>query len=305
VIDLCPIAGRTVAERYGAPWTPSLGELRGVHAVVLAVPTEAHYPLAASVLEQGVPLLVEKPLAPSLDQSRQIVSLAEQNSVPLMCGLQERYNPAVLTMLSMLDRPVHVTAARHAPYAPRIRTGVAWDLLIHDVDLTLRVFGAPEPERMQGSFGYFHPASQTGEEDVADAILSFPGGELSVLSASRIGQHKVRSLRVSEVDRLIEADLLHQTVTVYRHVPSRTTHRDGYHQHWQPVLNTVPLSSSAEPLAIQFDRFLGLVTDKAEPDEERRSILPAHRVVHQLRAQAAQELSPVSDNRQTMLRRAP
>ncbi|MGH3430593.1 MAG: Gfo/Idh/MocA family protein, partial [Mycobacteriales bacterium] len=194
VIDIDPIAGRAVADRYGVPWTPELSELCGVHAVVLAATTEAHYELAARVLECGAPLLIEKPLTTCLEQSRQIVSLAEQKSVPLMCGLQERYNPAMLTVLSMLDRPIHVAGIRHAPYAPRIRTGVAWDLMVHDVDLTLRVFGGGEPERVQIGLGYFHPLSLTGEEDVAEAVLGFPSGELAVLSASRIAQRKVRSL---------------------------------------------------------------------------------------------------------------
>ena len=138
-------AGREVAERYGAVWQPELDDLSGVDAVVIAAPTESHFALAEHVLNAGVPLLIEKPVCGTLGESEHIVASADKRGVPILCGLLERFNPAVLTAFALVDRPVHFSATRHSPYAPRIRTGVAWDLLVHDIDLAIQAFGGQEP----------------------------------------------------------------------------------------------------------------------------------------------------------------
>lgn len=272
-------AGRTIAERYDARWSPEIGDLSDVDAVVIAAATEYHHGLAVEVLNQDKPLLIEKPVCPGIEASEEIVALSAQRGVPLMCGLLERYNPAVLTALSLVDHPVHVTATRHSPYAPRIRTGVSWDLLVHDVDLAIRVFGGQDPTDVQGTFGYFHPTSVEGAEDVAETVLGFANGGLATVSASRIGQRKVRSLTITEVDRLIEADLLRRDVTIYRHVSNDAATPDGRGYRQQTIIEIPELISAREPLAAQLDHFLDIVAGKADADAERSAILPSHRVV--------------------------
>lgn len=261
VVDPLAAAGRAVADRFGVPWAPELASLRGIDAVVLAASTPVHYPLALDVVAADVPLLVEKPVCDDLVRTLDVVRLADSRDVPLMCGLLERFNPGVLTAAAVVRRPVHVTATRHSPYAPRIRTGVGWDLLVHDVDLAIRCFGA-EPHRISAAAGYFHPASEPGAEDVLDVVLEFADG-LATVSASRIGQRRTRSLRITEVDRLVEVDLLRGEVTVCR---------DGAVEAVAPV-------SDREPVAAQLDRFLGLIAGTVDAAAERRSIVPAHRVV--------------------------
>ncbi|WP_086666870.1 Gfo/Idh/MocA family protein [Lentzea kentuckyensis] len=272
-------AGRMIAERYDAQWSPEIGDLSDVDAVVIAAATEYHHGLAVEVLNQDKPLLIEKPVCPGIEASEEVVALSAQRGVPLMCGLLERYNPAVLTALSLVDNPVHVTATRHSPYAPRIRTGVSWDLLVHDVDLAIRVFGGQDPTDVQGTFGYFHPTSVEGAEDVAETVLGFANGGLATVSASRIGQRKVRSLTITEVDRLIEADLLRRDVTIYRHVSNDAATPDGRGYRQQTIIEIPELISAREPLAAQLDHFLDIVAGKADADAERSAILPSHRVV--------------------------
>ena len=248
-------------------------------AVVIAAATETHRELATQVLEAGVPLLLEKPVCADLAASEEVVALSEKRGVPLMCGLLERYNPAVLTALSLIDNPVHVTATRHSPYAPRIRTGVSWDLLVHDVDIAIRTFGGTEPTAVRGSLGYFHPTSVGGAEDIAETMLTFGSGAMATVSASRIGQRKVRSLVIVEVDRLIEADLLRRDVTIYRHVYLDAATPDGRGYRQQTIIEIPELITAREPLAAQLQRFLDMLDGKVDQDEERRAILPSHRVV--------------------------
>ncbi|WP_404431811.1 Gfo/Idh/MocA family oxidoreductase [Microbacterium lacus] len=281
VIDAYQPVGENIAERYGARWSAELGDLDGIDAVIVAASTEAHYPLAKQVLDAGIPLLVEKPVVNDLTRSREIVERAEQLDVPILCGLLERFNPAVMTARHLIENPVHVTATRHSPYAPRIKTGVAWDLLIHDVDLAINILGA-RPVTTTGAIGYFHPDSVAGAEDVASATLGFDGGQVAQLSASRIGQKKDRTMTVHELDRLIEIDLLRRDVTVYRHGVIDPSDDDGrgYRQHTS--IEIPEITNAREPLAAQFDHFLDLINGSADAAAERRAILPSHAVIAEL-----------------------
>jgi predicted dehydrogenase len=286
VIDPREEAGRAVADRFGTKWTPELGSLSDVDAVVLASATEAHHELAQEILGQGKPLLVEKPVANSFELAEEIVWLSATKDVPLMCGLLERYNPAVMTALALVGEPVHLMAMRHGPYAPRIKTGVAWDLLVHDVDIAIQFFGGATPSRVTSGAGYFHPQSAAGAEDTIETVLSFPTG-LATVSASRLGQKKVRSLVVSELDRMIEIDLLRRDVTIYRHISHDSVTEDGLGYRQQTVIEIPELVSAREPLATQLDRFVDLIEGKVDAAEERDSILPSHRVVADVLTQAS------------------
>ncbi|MGL1344722.1 Gfo/Idh/MocA family protein, partial [Vibrio parahaemolyticus] len=115
-------AGSALAEQHGAAWRPELGDLSDVDAVVIAASTEHHFGLATEVISQGVPLLVEKPVCPSLAQTEEIIDLSRRRGVPLLCGFLERYNPAVIAARRLMTEPLYIRAERHSPYAPRIKT---------------------------------------------------------------------------------------------------------------------------------------------------------------------------------------
>ena len=286
IVDPRKDVGEQLAHSYGALWAPELDDLTGIDAVIIAAATEAHPELAMRVLSAGVPLLVEKPVAASIDETLAILALSEERGVPVMCGLLERFNPAVITARAMVEAPVYITATRHSPYAPRIRTGVGWDLLVHDVDLAIGVLGS-SPVSVSGSLASFHPASLPGAEDVAEVTLEFGNGALAHISASRIGQRKVRAITIHEVDRLVEVDLLRRDVTVYHHVSAQAveTAAGGYRQ--QTVIEIPELLTSQEPLVAQLQHFVGLIDGSVDAERERTSIIPSHRVVGQLVAQHA------------------
>ncbi|UFN45902.1 Gfo/Idh/MocA family protein [Nocardioides okcheonensis] len=280
VIDPHEESGLAVAEQYGSAWQPDLDGVGGFDAVVVAAATEAHHDIAAEVIAAGRPLLVEKPLCPSLEQSEDLVRASEAAGTPLMCGFLERFNPAVMTAMKMIEAPVYVRAQRHSPYAPRIKTGVAWDLLVHDVDLVVRAFGEQQPESFDVSVGQFHPSSVPGAEDVVEAGVRFTGGGIASVSASRLGQVKVRSMVIQELDRMIEIDLLRRGLTSYRH--SSIEPDDAFVGFRQFTEIEVPEIGGAEPLVSQLAHFVDLVDGTVDADTERASILPAHRVVDEV-----------------------
>jgi predicted dehydrogenase len=281
VIDPDESTGRRTAEAHGASWAPSLTGTEGVDAAIIAAPTEYHHDLAQQALAAGWPLLVEKPVCPSLAQTQELVEASRTAGTPLMCGLLERFNPAVMVAMRMIEAPVYVRATRHSPYAPRIRTGVAWDLLVHDVDLVVQAFGGAHPERLDVRAGQFHAQSVPGAEDVVETMMDFGGGIASV-SASRLGQTKVRSMVIQELDRMIEVDLLRRGLTSYRHA---TIEADEGHSGFRQFTEMeVPDIAGPEPLVGQLHHFVDLVEGKVDADAERESFLPAHRIVDEVLA---------------------
>lgn len=281
IVDPDQEAGTRVAERYGTVWHPELAGFADLDALVVASPTEAHAPLVRAALSSDIPVLVEKPVSGELADTEELVALAEARQTPLMCGFVERFNPAILTVRQMIEQPVHVTAVRHSPYAGRIRTGVAWDLLIHDVDGCLRLV-ADEPVAVRSGLGHFHASSVNGGEDVAEALMVFASGAVASASASRIGQRKIRTISVTELDRTIEVDLLRRDVTVYRHVAHDSPTHDGRGYRQQTIIEIPELVSAQEPLAAQLDHFVDIVAGLGDAKDERESILPAHRVIAQV-----------------------
>ncbi|MCP2244675.1 Gfo/Idh/MocA family protein [Lentzea aerocolonigenes] len=275
--------GKAISDRFGAEYTDSLEPLKDVDAVVIAAATEAHYAIAKQALELGKPLLIEKPLAATYAQSEELVAESEKRGLPLVCGFLERFNPAILTAKQFVGEVVQINAMRHSPFVPRIKTGVAGDLLIHDVDLAIRFVGTA-PAAVKGSFGFFHEQSKENRaEDSADATMSFDSGALATISASRISQRKVRQISVLEIDRLIEIDLLRRDITIYKHVADSPA-ADGVGYQSQTVIELPTILQSAEPLAAQLNHFLNLLELGAGSDEviaERNAILPAHKVVHE------------------------
>jgi predicted dehydrogenase len=281
-------AGERLAERFGSKWL-SEPETAGVDAIVIATPTQFHHSHAMAVVDSGLPLLVEKPIADTLAHVEEIVDASAQRGTVLMCGLLERFNPAVRTASEIAKQPLHVTTVRHSPYAERIRTGVASDLLIHDIDLVVRLMGQA-PAALTGHYGYFEPRSTTSSEDVAEATLRFSGGQIASLSVSRIAQHKIRSLTIAELARVIEVDLLRQSITIYRHVQESGFDEDaGYRQ--QTIIEIPVVRHPGEPLQLQLAHFVDLVNGDADRALERDTLLLPHRLIDQVAA-SAREVHP-------------
>ena len=276
VCDPSP-AGKDLARRFDVPWLLSF-DASSVNAVIVASPTDTHRQLAFEVIAAGLPVLVEKPLADSYQAACEIIDASASADVPIMCGFVERYNPTIMTAMEFVEQPLHITSVRHSPYVPRIRTGVTSDLLIHDVDIVMLLIGA-QPTSVDGRLGYFHPQSEKGSEDLAEALLQFPSGALAACSASRLSQRKIRSMSITDLDRLVEIDLLRQDITVYRHVANAPAGEDGLGYRQQTIIDVPVVIYRDEPLVAQLDRFCALIDGRADAAEERRSLLPPHRVI--------------------------
>lgn len=286
VVDLFEATGRPLADRFNTAWFPEMPEITGFDAVVIAAPTEKHFEIAKHVLSQSIPLLVEKPLTDSLSTTRELLEISRLRDTPIMCGFLERFNPAILTARELIQHPIHISTTRHSPYAPRIKTGVAWDLLVHDIDLVTQMMEGHKVAKVVGGTGTFHPDSPTNSHDIAECILTFHNGAISQSSASRLGHRKIRSMIVTERDKLTEIDLLRKDVTVYRHVSDQMMEDMGRGYRQQTVIDIPEIVSSQEPLVAQLAHFVDLINGESDADQERAGLLPAHEIVETIMAQS-------------------
>ncbi|HZB40367.1 MAG TPA: Gfo/Idh/MocA family oxidoreductase [Ilumatobacter sp.] len=276
-------AGRGVADRFDTKWQPE-PTFADVDALIVAAPTEFHADVANEVIRAGKPMLLEKPLAPSLADSTKIVDQARAAGTVLACGFVERFNPAVRTAMEIVKEPVRVATMRHSPYSNRIRTGVASDLLIHDIDMVLRIVGT-KPSVVQGRFGHFHRNGAGATEDVVEALMQFPEGQVATASASRLSQMKLRSLSINELRRQIDVDLVRQSITVYRNVDGGSFDEDaGYSQ--QTIIDVPVIRHVGEPLQLQLEHFLCLIHDDALAEVELETLIGPHAVVDSVSASA-------------------
>ncbi len=277
VADPAIESAESLVARFGgvALAEPDLAKL---DAVVVASPTETHYSVAREILEAGMPLLLEKPVTDNLGTSQSLVDLATRLKVPFMCGFLERFNPAVRTAFSIASEPLQLSAIRHSPYVERIKTGVAWDLAIHDVDLALRLFDEPVAT-VSAVMGHVHPLGRAGSEDTVEVLFSTESGRIADLSASRISQRKIRSLTIVELNRMIEVDLLRQDITIYRHLGIDLTEVDGLGYRQQSIMEVPVIRFPGEPLALQLSHFVDLIEGRIDMEVERMSVLPAHEIV--------------------------
>lgn len=275
VVDPFETNGQVLADAYGARWVPGVNDIPDDFAVVIASATESHFEIASHLIGAGHDVLIEKPLTPSLDLTRDLVSLSESNESVLMCGLLERFNPAVLTAQQFITKPNHIIATRHSPFTPRIKTHVAWDLMVHDVDLVIRLMAA-EPDEVSSQSA--NVRSENRVADITDAILGFHGERLASVSASRVGQRKIRQISVSETDRLTEIDLLRRNVTIYHNVnESPLSNGVGYKQ--ESIIEIPELITSVEPLTAQLEHFVRLIRGEVARSSERSSIIPSHEAI--------------------------
>lgn len=185
--------GQMIAARHNCQWVEDYRELLDnqiIDAVSIVVPTLAHRTVAGAFLEQGIPVLVEKPLAANLTQARELVDLASRNNTLLQVGHIERFNPAFQAAQHQIVAPKYLRCERTSTYTFRsIDIGVVLDLMIHDIDLVLSL--VKSPLRDCEAFGI---GVMGGNEDTAQARLYFENGCVADITASRVCPTVSRSL---------------------------------------------------------------------------------------------------------------
>ena len=202
-----------IAGEYGTTATADLGELLGsVDAVSIATPTVSHHEVASRCLEAGVHVFIEKPIAKTVDEAREIVDLGRERGLVVQVGHIERFNPAVRAAMAVLDAPKFIEVHRLGVFVPRgTDVAVVLDLMIHDIDLILGTVDSDVTSIEAVGIPVLSPSI-----DIANARLSFADGCVANITASRVSREKVRKIRFFQRDAYVTVDTLKPRAQVFR-----------------------------------------------------------------------------------------
>ncbi len=206
--DRDPERLRTVCSRYGATPLQDLEAAAQANAVIVATPTVTHREVAGFLLENGCHVLVEKPIAATVAEARELVGLAARYGGTLAVGHVEFHNPAVHAALELASGVHYLEAQRLSPFTARSTdVDVILDLMIHDIQITLAVAGE-EPSAIRA----VGVPVLTDKVDLCHGWVEFPSGLVANLTASRVSAERVRKLRLFARDSYFSIDYAEQTV---------------------------------------------------------------------------------------------
>ena len=213
VVDPDPARRAETAMRTGAQAFADPEQLLGrVDAVSIASPTVTHRDVALRLIDAGVHVLVEKPLAQDPASAEAIVAAAREKGVVLQVGHIERFNPAFKAAKAVVHDPRYVVADRLSPYSFRSRDiGVVLDMMIHDLDIILE-FLKDDVVSLE-AIGI---PVLGGREDMCDARLRFAGGALADVRASRVSMKKMRKIRLFQSDGYVSIDYGANSISIFR-----------------------------------------------------------------------------------------
>ena len=264
VHDANPARLQQVEQELGVRGFADLRELLDqVDACVIAVTTTAHETVALEALQRGVHVLIEKPIAPTIEEADRILAAAAQHGASVQIGHVERFNSALRACEPYLDEPMFVESHRLAPFGVRgTDVAVVLDLMIHDLDLVLSLM-----KRAVTSVAAVGVPVLTTHPDIANARLEFEGGGVANLTASRVSLERMRKIRFFQRSGYISLDLASGTGSFLRV-------KQGLH--WEPgtpfpaekleqIIERISLQGDQrEPLRAELESFIAALRGEAE-----------------------------------------
>ena len=250
VVDADPERAAQAAAEHNCLTYATLGELKGnIDAAVVAVPTSLHAEVGCELLESGIDVLVEKPIAADPGSARRLVDTAAKHERILQIGHLERFNPAVAALKKIVNIPLFFEIHRLSLFSPRsLDVDVVLDLMIHDLDIVLDLAGAmPEEIRAAGI------SILSEKVDIANVRLAFAGGCIANLTASRVSTERVRKLRLFQPHQYISLDYQKQEAVAF-------TVSGNQQIGFQPLQ-----AVKEEPLRLEVESFLEAVANRTRP----------------------------------------
>ena len=266
------------------------GLLDVADALVIAVPTQAHEEVAVRALERGIPVLIEKPIAPTLDAATAILDAAAGSGALVQIGHVERFNGAIRAAEPYLDDLLFVESHRLAPFGPRgTDVAVVLDLMIHDLDLVLSLAKRPVTSLAAAGIPVLTPSP-----DIANARLEFEGGGVANLTASRVSMERLRKFRFFQPSGYISLDLAAGRGEFLR-LKEGITLEPGAHIEAGSLLNVVErvelVGDGREPLRSELDAFVAAVRGeeavKVSGEDGRRALGVALEIMERIERHVA------------------
>lgn len=255
------------AAEFGCRAFTGAGELAGqVDAAIVAVPTVAHADTGCGLMEAGIDVLVEKPIAHDMVSARRLIDTAAARGRILQVGHLERFNPAIAALAGIAKLPLFFEVHRLSVFTPRsLDVDVVLDLMIHDLDIVLSLVGQAPTEIHAAGISIL-----SRKVDIANVRLAFSTGCIANLTASRVSTERVRKLRLFQPREYISVDYTRQEIGVLKVGEDRQIHFE-------------PLAiEKQEPLRLELESFLDAVESRARPRVTGEDAMRALEVAHDI-----------------------
>jgi virulence factor len=265
IADVNVEQGLETASKYRARFFEDYQELiKHCDAVCIAVPTRLHYEVGIQCLKAGIHVLIEKPIAATIEEAEELVNAAAESQTILQVGHIERFNPVFQELSQVLktEKVLALEAHRMSPYSNRANdVSVVLDLMIHDIDLLMELAGS-------SVVGLTASGSRSGESsrylDYVTATLGFANGVVATLTASKVTHRKTRTILAHCSHSLTEANFLSNEILVHRH---NTDKLNEFHSglYRQDGLIEKVFTSNVEPLYAELEHFVNCVRCGNQP----------------------------------------
>jgi predicted dehydrogenase len=257
-----------VASEYGTSPMDDLDALLDqVDAISIATPTISHHEVGLRCIDNGVHVLVEKPIARTIEEARELVRAGREAGVVVQVGHIERFNPAVRAAIDVLNDPKFIEVHRLGVFVPRgTDVAVVLDLMIHDIDLILSTVRAPVSHIDAMGVAVLSPST-----DIANARLKFEDGCVANITASRVSREKMRKIRFFQNDAYVTIDTLTPRAQVFRRksVPEETLRKIAKGEIEGGLSSIVDYADlpldGADSLELELSSFIECVSEGAEP----------------------------------------
>ncbi len=270
IADADTQTAQAIAQRYSTRTYTDYARLLDAQkpdAVTLAVPTMEHLSIGLDIIQRGIHLLIEKPIAFNIDEGRQLIAAAEQANVRLMIGHIERFNPAVIALKTHLanaelGRVFQIDARRQGPFPPRVKdVGVVIDLAVHDLDIIRYVSGAEIVRVYAETERRIHST----REDLVTGLARLDDGTIGTLTINWLTPTKIRELYVTGERGMFRVDYLTQDLYFYENATASGSEWDALQvlrgvSEGQMIRHVV---AKKEPLRAEQEAFLAAVRGKA------------------------------------------
>lgn len=275
LVALCDADKETVNEAAKEYKTKSftdykeLLEKEKIDAVSLCVPTKAHKDIALDIIQKKVHVLIEKPIASTIEEAQEIIDAAKKENIKLMVGHVERFNPVVQEIKKRLSKKelgkIFLTKSeRFSPFPKRVLdVGVTIDLSVHDIDIMHSLLG----EKVVSVYGVNSQKIHSTNEDLMTSILKFKGGAIGIISCNWITPKIVRELTIIGEKGMFKADYLAQELTL-----CKNEFTDKYID-WEKRVLTVTKGDEIkinvekkEPLKSELESFVACIKNNTDPE---------------------------------------
>lgn len=285
IVDIDLARADSVSKEFNCRPFGSVDQLLSTHSEVraasVAVPTSQHLATAQALMQAGVDVLIEKPLASSLAEAGALIDTARATKAIAQVGHLERFNPAVQAVMPLITRPMFFEVHRLSVFTPRsLDVDVVLDLMIHDLDAVLSFVNSPVKEVRAAGLTIL-----SDKIDIANARVEFESGCIANFTASRVSTERVRKLRFFQPRQYISIDYSRQDVMVFT-----VGGTEGSPSANPEIKMSKPAITPEEPLKAEILAFLDSVRTRKGPavslDEGRRALAVALEVLSQIEAHA-------------------